>query len=209
MRSRFAVDSCIASTAVTLNVMKRFGIPAKAIAVRGMVANPAMIMRMNDEGRFSRTPQETDGWYAECGAWAVGIGDPHGKTDERKFNGHLIALVKGRWIVDAAIDQFNEKSEYLDYDLPGVAWFEAGSFVAGSGDGIMHSLPGGGAVVYWELGCPDEEWQDTADWKKRERWLTIAQAAYSVCKQVVTEKDVFTMRIAGGEPIVIEPREQE
>lgn len=110
IREYFRADSCIASTAITIAVMKHFDIPAVEFPCRALVFNKAFMVRMRKEGHWP-SPEETVEWTSgPDNAWSVGVGFP--KTAE-PYVGHLVAIVDNKYLVDASIDQATRPAKEL------------------------------------------------------------------------------------------------
>ena len=73
VRQQWRADSCIASTAIAIDVLDYFGLAAKPLACRTAVWNRQLVERVEAEGR-TPDPEELHQWCRECGAWSVGIG---------------------------------------------------------------------------------------------------------------------------------------
>ncbi len=154
----FKCDTCILATRVAVQVMKRLGFPVFALKTRTSVYNPAFVARVQaEDGRFPRDQAESLKWYEEDGSHVIGI-----DTDSQAhgYPGHLVAIVGGHFLLDSSLDQFSEKSKWLNYEIPGACAFhlppEADWKVASYG------LPEGGAIVYERL--PEVDWKKTSDW---------------------------------------------
>lgn len=99
------VNSCIASTWITIEVMHRFNVPARPMTVRANVYNRTYV---DLEQRLGRrlTRAETQEATGRHGAWIVGVGFEDNETP-CGFNAHLVAILNEQLIVDASIDQAN------------------------------------------------------------------------------------------------------
>jgi hypothetical protein len=101
IREYFRADSCIASTAITIEVMKRLGIVATPYPCRVLVFNAPFMSRVKRERRY---PDSTEviKWTTGTNLWSVGVGYT---TNNEPHVGHLIAIVENKYLVDASIDQ--------------------------------------------------------------------------------------------------------
>jgi|SRR5271155_2083769 len=122
IRQDHTAASCIASTWITIEVMRHFGVPARAVTVKTEVSN-ARYLEL--ERKLGRRP---DPGATENGAWLVGIGV---QKEEGCIGAHLVAILNDRILVDASIDQANDPEHGIV--LPGVVWTYINEpFLAGS-----------------------------------------------------------------------------
>lgn len=100
----FRPDSCIASTAVAIDVLNHFGFPAEPLPVRVCVYNEAMVKRIEAEG-FPEGSNTTRQWNAQDGSWGVAVGyPPDDQSRSSGYIGHLTAL-SYHFLIDLSIDQ--------------------------------------------------------------------------------------------------------
>jgi hypothetical protein len=102
-------SSCIASTWITIQVMHQLGFSARPLEVRLSVGNAAY-RRLRDQLGPPRTQAQLAEWSREHGACVVGVGFDDGSV---AIGGHLVAVVDGRFLVDASIDQATDASHGL------------------------------------------------------------------------------------------------
>lgn len=102
--------SCVASTWITLQVMRRFGISGHPLTVKVNVYNASFVRH---EQRLGRRPTADD---AED-IWVVGVGF---QKEESGLGTHVVAVLDDKFLVDAAIDQANDPEHGIV--LPGVVW---------------------------------------------------------------------------------------
>src|SRR5206468_2721723 len=122
----FRPDSCIASTAVAIDVLERFGLKSQALAVEVSVFNLPFVEHLRREGTLPQTPDDVRRWQ-QAGCHAVDI--------DRKlkrpggWSGHLVAIAADRWLVDLSIDQVNRPQQGIL--LAPLAWPVKKAFLRG------------------------------------------------------------------------------
>ena len=96
-------NSCIASTWITIEALRRLGINAEPLEVRLTVGNAAYKRLVSEIGRPPQSEEELEEWSNQHGADVVGVGfDP---PTPGNIGGHIVALADGSHLVDASIDQ--------------------------------------------------------------------------------------------------------
>lgn len=100
----YRADSCIASTAICVDVLTRLGILAEPLAVRLMIFNQPFVARIEQTGIFPKG-DEIKEWTAEDGSYSVGIG--FGPAQPGKWPGHLVAIAEKKYLIDISVDQAN------------------------------------------------------------------------------------------------------
>lgn len=154
----YRVDSCIASTRVIFDLLKRYELKPRAVACHARVLNPQLVKRINETGRYPQTNEEIVRWSEEDGSWNVGIGGT-GERREGRWDGHLVALAFGRVLIDASIDQANRPKHNIE--LPPIAatvpdgWLE--------GDQLV--VEERGCLVLYKAQPGERRWLQTAGWK--------------------------------------------
>ena len=98
----FRADSCIASTAVGLDILMHYGILAEPFPVRTLIFNEPFTSRL-ENGQGWPTGQQVRVWTEEDGSYSVGIGV--GTQQPNKWAGYLAILVEKRLLLDLSIDQ--------------------------------------------------------------------------------------------------------
>ncbi len=163
----FTPDCCIASTRITIEVMRNLGIKARPMPVKAVAINPALTRKIDEHGWPEVWPED---WEADDSLWCVALGYGYdGPIDpEKDYDGHLVALVAGKYLVDASIDQ--AERIHHDIELPDVLIVPLREgFVAGRRS-LGAELPNGGVVVYWANGDDDgTAWRTAPDWKGADR----------------------------------------
>ena len=114
-RRSYPANSCIASSRIAIEVARRFGIQAKPLAAQLWVRNDRLTKLL--ETTPDPTRDQVEEWKRMGAAgMTIGIGQP-ARFENGEWNRHLVAVVQGRWLVDASIDQGNEPGRL---ELPGV-----------------------------------------------------------------------------------------
>lgn len=103
----FRNDSCIASTAVGVDVLNHLGIFAEPLPVRTLIFNAPFANRISNEKLVNF--DQVENWTKEDGSYSVGIG--LGSKQPNKWAGHLVVLVEKKFLLDLSIDQAN-RSQY-------------------------------------------------------------------------------------------------
>lgn len=150
-------NSCIASTWITIQVMRRLGFTAQVLEVRAQVENAAFAKL---RARLGRGPSEDElrGWTEKHGAWTVGLG--YGRTIDDGIGGHLVAIVRESYLVDASINQANVPRHNIK--LPATLW---GPVSPGflSGEEVCHYQLEG-IVVKYERQDVENDYTTSCDW---------------------------------------------
>jgi hypothetical protein len=122
IRQNHTAASCVASTWITIEVMRYFEVPARPVTVKTEVSNAPYLEL---ERKLGRRP---DPGATENGAWLVGIGV---QKEQGCIGAHLVAILDNRILVDASIDQANDPEHGIV--LPGVVWTHINeAFLAGT-----------------------------------------------------------------------------
>lgn len=104
----FKPRSCVASTAVGIRVLQRFGIESWPVPVHMVAMNAAYVDMMNEAARNKERypdgtmPEDEQMQWVRRGAWSVEISDQG--LDDGFGGGHLVLGIKG-YLVDLSIDQ--------------------------------------------------------------------------------------------------------
>ncbi len=111
LERHFAPNSCMQASRLTVEALRSAGLRAEPFQVSVMASNPAMTACL--QANPSATHKEIIGWERSHGAWSVGIGDdqlivgPNAATPPSGFNGHVVALVERRYVVDLTLGQIS------------------------------------------------------------------------------------------------------
>jgi len=109
----FRADSCIATTAIGLDILTEFGVLAEPFPVRLLIFNEAFANRI-EKGTPWPSNKELIQWSEEDGSYSVGIGV--GTQQPGKWAGHLVILIEKRYLLDLSIDQANRPKYNMNFD---------------------------------------------------------------------------------------------
>lgn len=107
----FAPDSCIASTAIGIEVLTQLFIAANPLPVRTLIFNKAFSDRIQNGAKFPKNQEQVRKWSKEDGSYSIGIGVGTGLPG--KWPGHLVILVEDV-LIDLSIDQANRPQYSID-----------------------------------------------------------------------------------------------
>jgi len=158
----FGLESCIGSTRITLEVMKKLKVPVKPLATKLYAMNVVMAKLIEEHGYPDS--ETLDQWVEEHNAHSIGLGYGPPTPDDPGWDGHLVAFVGGRYLVDASIDQVERPAKDLHVPDVLVARTETG-FVTGKRPLIVW-LPS--AVLRYEAMVPqDLGYKTSPNWRLR------------------------------------------
>jgi hypothetical protein len=145
--------NAIACTRVAAGLLERFGHTAVPVSVAVMV--------------LSKLCADTDGRQGHCvGTLGTGRIDPHGPNGG-VWDGHLLLLVDGTWLLDIAAPMFDRPAHDIDVPEP-MCWRlpdTAFGRVLEDGDRLFTVRRDGSVVRYAVNG--HTMWQQTPDWTGR------------------------------------------
>jgi len=98
----FDRDTCILHTRATCDALRAMGVTVRPLTCRLVVANAAYGRLANELKRMPTT--EDLAAHPEAHNLGVGFGRVRG---DRGYDGHVIAVVDGRWGLDLTLDQAN------------------------------------------------------------------------------------------------------
>lgn len=149
-----AVDSCIASTAVFLDVADWLGLDASPAPVSVFVANPGAMKVMAMD-----PPPPVDQWPDD--AWTVGVA-PGQQARDGGWPGHVVAVLHGERdrLVDVSADQFDRPAKALRVPTPVLGrlpqqWSD--------GEACVTHLHQHGTVLRWIV-LDDDTYTDSPNW---------------------------------------------
>lgn len=158
----FGIESCIGSTRITVEVMKKLKVPVKPLVTKLYATNIVMAKLIEEHGYPD--PETLDRWVEEHGAHSIGLGYGPPTPDDPGWDGHLVAFVGGRYVVDAAVDQVERPEKNIHVPDVLVAHPESG-FIVGKKPMIVW-LPA--AMLRYEVMVPpDLGYKDSPNWRKR------------------------------------------
>jgi len=152
----YRADSCIASTAIGLDVLTYFGVLAEPIPVKLSIFNAPYVKRIETGSKFPNRKMLIQ-WGKEDGSYSVGIG--YGSHEYNKWAGHLVLLVENKWLADLSIDQANRPLYNMVFD-PYAAEVDA-DFLDGKKPRIIKDA--NGCVIRIEL-IKDRGFLTAPDW---------------------------------------------
>lgn len=105
-----SADSCVLATRVVCLALGEIGVKASPLPVAFSGYSPRYVQAArNGEVKFENgetVPQDVQDRLAAEGAWNIRIGHGYGPGERRlRFDGHLVALVERRWVLDLTIHQ--------------------------------------------------------------------------------------------------------
>ena len=200
----FGETSCIGSTRIALDVFNSFGIRAWPLKVQAAIMNVAMQENLERlEQAQDKRKEALEQVYKETGAHCMVIGEKKGDEDEPgKWNGHLVAIVGSRWLVDASIDQANRPQRNIK--LPDVLVAPlVNDFVTGKMNLAIERKDG----LYIEYRAQPEDkesWKDTPNWTQRWQTKPVVNRIVAILKRVLEsgyeEGEITVVKTAGPRP---------
>lgn len=140
-------DTCILQTRVGISALALMRIPARPLPVKCVVMNAPYrkhVFERPREEHDTLTPEEVEAIKA-TGAWSVQLGLGPNPLDVRpRYDGHLLMVVKDRWVVDLSLDQASRPDRDINLH-PFV--IDAPAFARGKTP-FLPVMFGGTSVVY-------------------------------------------------------------
>lgn len=138
-------DSCIASTAIGIKVLKRFGVEAWPVPVDLHIYNNTFIDMINHFDELGREPtkQEQKEWLMK-GAWTIQI--DRNDRDPDNHVGHLVIGIDGH-LLDLSLDQASRPHKQIHLE-PMAIPATARNFYAHEGDRFTYEVLPGCVVKY-------------------------------------------------------------
>lgn len=164
----YNADSCIASTRVACDVMRRLGYKAEPMSVQVTVCNPAMVRKMKEIGRYP-TWEEFDKWTAEDGAWNVQIGGRF--PNEVGWVCHLVAIINDQVLVDLSLDQASRPHRQMELRPYATTVTEA--FL--KGENLVREV---GDMVLIYKKTDETAWQNTKNWINVDAYGPVTERVY-------------------------------
>ena len=144
-------DSCIASTRVLIGVLDYFGYASEPLPCTAVVWNAA-----GYEATDAEIP--VDQWPPD--AHSVGVVGTGAARAPKRWDGHLVAMVEDRWLIDASLDQFSRPQKGIvttPLVIDAVDWDDRTKMhVWRRGDGI---------VIGYQLMPNPGAWRSSPDWR--------------------------------------------
>lgn len=162
----FRADSCIASTAIGIKVLTRFGIEAWPVPVAMSAYNRIFLEMLQHTQGHPPSEEEQRAW-GRRGAWVVEVDENH--SDDGRFAGHLAIGVNG-YLLDLSLDQATRphKALYLEpLATPTPEGFYAGRDEHGH-EAVAHAMCHDALVVY-RYRPSMTKFEASPDWTRPER----------------------------------------
>lgn len=99
----YTPDSCIATCAATVDVLKQSHVDAYPLTVTATVVNKTLYDAANELGRYPELGSEE---YPH-GGYGILIGHDTGEEIPGRWPGHLVVIAERKWLLDFSIDQAN------------------------------------------------------------------------------------------------------
>lgn len=116
-------NSCIYTTATTVNLLRHLGADAYALSVRAVIANAALARIIDERGIEHVSHDDPD--VRAAGGYGVGLGYPPAPGEAAdppgSWPGHLVAILNRRWLLDFSADQASRPQHGIDLSDPIVA----------------------------------------------------------------------------------------
>lgn len=156
-------DSCIASTALAIDILKHYGIKAEAFPCTVMVFNAVNNQKIKEIGRLPNA-EESRAWQDD-GGWSVGVGFGSKGMAENKWPGHLVVIVDDEILLDLSIDQATRPKHkmYLQAGGGGIPNFQ--EFYSGK---EVYVAEANDCLLIYERKDQDA-YKKSPDWTERQR----------------------------------------
>lgn len=172
----FRASSCIASTAIAIDVLAYFGVEAEAVECEGFAANRLAISAI--------AARLVPDWHA--GAWTVGVvrNQPKDLRTGQWPGAHLVAVTDDA-LIDLSADQFSRPRKGIEVPAL-VCALDRDQFF---GDDPVVSVPlaDGAMLSYKRLDNPQRSWRDVPDWSDRSRRKRIVGDVIRAIRSRATE----------------------
>ena len=152
----YGSNSCIPTTRVLVAALENLGIKARPLSVRATVINGQYIAAVEELGRPFRDKAEAMVWHRSKGVFSYGIG---AKAAPGTWQGHLVAVVRQRVLVDLTIGQ----ADHPEHDMVLSPMFcdVSGRFLNGHEQATFGN---NGCRVLYEALPGDRGYQATPNW---------------------------------------------
>jgi hypothetical protein len=174
----FTPDCCIESTALALDFLRARGIACRELSVQVMIFNKPGWRLYQSGSHVNDSPTDKALWDT-MGGWSIGIGFPHGAPKPNKFQGHLVALIEGGWLLDLSIEQASRPARGMAITAPLLAPCEVSALAAGL---QVYDRSDGTVLVY---GISDTIWRNVykgaRPWREKKQRREILAAVEAAC----------------------------
>lgn len=168
----FSPDSCVASTWVLTEVLSYFGYTSEPLPVVALVFNEKGFEMASQGVPPSEWPDD---------AWSVGVeGTGVRELATRRWDGHLVALVNGNWLIDPSLDQFSRPQRGM---ATNPAVLDAAEWTVRTKMWCWRRADG--VVIGYRLMEKPGAWRDAPDWGKKRELRIVAAAAIKRLKAPV------------------------
>jgi hypothetical protein len=154
-------NRCIYATALGIDTLARFDVPAAPCPVHVQAWNPAA-WRLTCQENFERF----DWQQAQAFTISTTGGDLLTDIPGRVYFGHLVAVVAGRYLLDLDLGAMARPHRQLI--LP-----PSGAFVWPPGKTLMRYETHGGGRLEYQIRDDSDEWKQSPDWWNRRRLAPI------------------------------------
>lgn len=145
-------DSCIASTRILTGVLDYFGYSSEPLPCSAAIWNSAGFAASEAHLEVSEWPPE---------AHSVGVAGTGRVSETGRWDGHLVAMVEGRWLIDPSADQFARPHRNIVVGGPLV--FDALAWVDRTR--LNCWLRSDGLVFGYQLMPNPGPWRASPDWR--------------------------------------------
>lgn len=150
-------DSCIATTAATVEVLRILGIPAFGLKVETFIVNDILYraaVANGDEFPAWGSPEYPEGGYG------IGVGLTDGPPQPGEWPGHLVCIAERRWLLDFSIDQASRPEHGISLGPQVIPITE--KFLRT--DGARVTYQSGSAYLYYISRPKEKDWKDLPNW---------------------------------------------
>jgi hypothetical protein len=176
----FAPDSCIASTAIGVAVLRELKLAARPLTCRLIGYNAAYVDWLDAQAdRWGTMPTEEEARALLAnGAQSIAVGFDDGRMEQTKWAGHLLLAVDPQegfgYLVDLSADQANRPAKGIVIEGPQVLPIPATAWpgIARGETMAVSRREDGSALVYFIV-PEDNSYEVAHDWKRRRRFRPL------------------------------------
>lgn len=154
------VNSCIETSAATIDTLKHIGLDAYALSVTCVVTNRPLWEFADAHGYWPELGTEEypiDGY-----AVGVGLASRRGPVPE-VWPGHLVVIAERKWLLDFSLDQANRPDYGMEVGAPVVISVDE-AFLRGSCEKAFLVVQKDNARLHYQTRMHDRSYRDTAGW---------------------------------------------
>lgn len=160
--------ACILGTRALIETLAYFGIRAKPVSVDLLAANASAIAAIEAGIPQSEWP---DDW------WTVGVDGTTQGPDPGGYNGHLVAIAEGKYLVDPTARQFDRPDKGIYIPAPLVGPFHPNQ------RSVAYEADEGSALVYRPHGRKD--WHRAPAWRLKSRYGPVSSRAITLVRDTM------------------------